>query len=611
MRNSVGGRYFRSLLVASLLAVLAVVLVNVVLTVENNLRIASRGLTTETTQVVNRVEDWLGGLSLVAIDSVREYQWRDPKKDRTQELRRLLRQESAISGVEVVDPEGNGSLRINRDNPVSDGAVFELGEASAWRALRMANSLPSEARTGQAPLSKDAIVVAFRDLSKRPTEVRLLLSRNYLDKLLRGIAPQSELVLSISDGAGRALAASRIQPINAQLNKVDSGAMQFASRYLGAYGLSLVRDAGSTYWVISESSMSALPWKIQARVPLNTLFTNLGSVTSWNAIIATVGLVFAGFFARAAANRLSHPVRELHAILTKIKSVDHASSRKNAIDELDEMLRLAPAIENELRASYELLESRVKEKTKELNELNVTLEARVEEKMTEVERLSALKRFVPASVAYRLVNGDLLNNPLESRRRDVAVVFLDLRGFSAFAESSDASVVMQVLHELHAAVGEIIERYAGTIERFTGDGAMVFFNDPEPLLNPCKTAIDFSMAVRGRANLLIAHWQQANISLGIGIGVAYGTATVGIVGYASRVDYGAIGPVTNLASRLCSVAVAGEILVQESAWRAGGYVAALAWTSKAELKGFSEPVSIVTLPADVVHLSVDVTEKTS
>jgi adenylate cyclase len=225
----------------------------------------------------------------------------------------------------------------------------------------------------------------------------------------------------------------------------------------------------------------------------------------------------------------------------------------------------------------------------ELRRWGAELESRVAEQVAQVGQLSRLKRFFSAPIAEKIMRGGA-DDPLASHRRDVAVVFIDLRGFTAFSDSSAPEDVMRVLREFHAAVGACIDVSGGTIERFTGDGVMVFFNDPEPIENPCRTAIEFARAARDAAVSLSARWSTEGFALSAGIGVAYGYATVGAIGYAGRIDYGAIGSVTNLAARLCAEAGAGEVLVQRRAVALAGADVATCAPTTFTLKGFREPV---------------------
>ena len=203
----------------------------------------------------------------------------------------------------------------------------------------------------------------------------------------------------------------------------------------------------------------------------------------------------------------------------------------------------------------------------ELAEWNRTLEQRVAEQLTELERVNRLKRFLSPQLAELVVSsGD--DRLLDSHRRDVAVVFCDLRGFTALAEKSEPEEVMDVLREYHAALGEIIYRFEGTLERFLGDGLMVLFNDPIPCSDPAARAVKMAVAMRERVSELTQRWRKLGHDLGFGVGIAQGYATIGKIGFEGRFDYAAIGSVANLASRLCSEAKPGQILISQRVFHA-------------------------------------------
>ncbi|HEX6632401.1 MAG TPA: response regulator [Usitatibacter sp.] len=193
---------------------------------------------------------------------------------------------------------------------------------------------------------------------------------------------------------------------------------------------------------------------------------------------------------------------------------------------------------------------------------NRTLEARVAEEVAHVEKLQRLKRFFSPQLAELILAGGA-DDPLESHRRDVTVVFLDLRGFTAFAESAEPEEVMAALAEFHHAMGRRVLEFQGTLERFTGDGLMVFFNDPLPIQQPAWRAVEMAFAMQEDALKLAAQWKRRGYDLGLGIGIAQGYATVGAIGFEGRIDYGAIGTVTNMANRLCDLAEPGNILVSQ------------------------------------------------
>jgi class 3 adenylate cyclase len=177
-----------------------------------------------------------------------------------------------------------------------------------------------------------------------------------------------------------------------------------------------------------------------------------------------------------------------------------------------------------------------------------------------VEQLGRLKRFFSPQLAELIIRGGA-DDPLKTHRREVTVVFLDLRGFTAFAETSEPEELMGVLREYHAEMGKLILAHEGTLERFTGDGMMVFFNDPLPMPDAAERAVRMAVAMRERAAGLAARWHRSGYELDLGIGVAKGFATIGAIGFEGRWDYGAIGTVTNLAARLCGEAKPGQILI--------------------------------------------------
>ena len=213
-----------------------------------------------------------------------------------------------------------------------------------------------------------------------------------------------------------------------------------------------------------------------------------------------------------------------------------------------------------------------------------------------VEGLRRLERFFSPQLARRIVEGGA-DDPLRSHRREITVVFLDLRGFTAFAERADPEEVMRALSEFHSAMGRRVLEFQGTLERFTGDGMMVFFNDPLPVARPARRAVDMAFAMRGDARVLAAQWERRGYALGLGIGIAQGPATMGAIGFEGRIDYGAIGPVTNLASRLCALARAGEILACRGVHAEAAHGDAADDLGELALPGFTRPVRAFRLAA--------------
>jgi adenylate cyclase len=227
----------------------------------------------------------------------------------------------------------------------------------------------------------------------------------------------------------------------------------------------------------------------------------------------------------------------------------------------------------------------ISDQAAELAHWNAELETRVQTELEELQRMNRLRRFLSPQVAELVINsGD--DSVLRSHRREIVVVFCDLRGFTAFAESSEPEEVMAVLGEYHASLGELIFRYQGTLERFTGDGLMVFFNDPIPLDEPARRAVEMALAMRDRVAVLIEGWSRLGHDLGFGVGIAQGFATLGRIGYEGRFDYAAIGSVTNLAARLCAEAESGQVLVAQRVFAAVENHAVAESVGVLELRGF-------------------------
>jgi adenylate cyclase len=204
--------------------------------------------------------------------------------------------------------------------------------------------------------------------------------------------------------------------------------------------------------------------------------------------------------------------------------------------------------------------NQLEEQSQEVVKLNQQLEQRVVDQVGEIERMSRLRRFLPPQVADLIVASGA-EKQLESHRREITALFCDLRGFTGFSESSDPEDVMALLRDYHTAIGQIIVKYSGTLERFAGDGVMVIFNDPVPVENPALQAVLMALEMRTNIEALMEKWRLLGHDIGFGIGIAHGFATLGTIGFESRYDYAAIGTVSNVASRLCDEAKPGQILI--------------------------------------------------
>ncbi len=236
----------------------------------------------------------------------------------------------------------------------------------------------------------------------------------------------------------------------------------------------------------------------------------------------------------------------------------------------------------------------IERQASELAEWNRTLEQRVQAQLEELERAGRLRRFLSPQVVELIVSsGD--ESLLQSHRREITVAFCDLRGFTSFAETAEPEDLISVIREYHEAMGEIIFRFGGTLERFTGDGLMVFFNDPIPCEDPAAAASAMAIAMRQRAEDLVDGWRKRGYTLGFAVGIAMGYATLGRIGFEGRFDYAAIGPVTNLASRLCDEAQDGQILVNQRVYADIEDIVEAQPQGQRILKGITRPVTAFNL----------------
>ena len=270
------------------------------------------------------------------------------------------------------------------------------------------------------------------------------------------------------------------------------------------------------------------------------------------------------------------------------KPVDHAalSARVRA------MLRIKA-----LHDTVQDQAKRLEDQAAELASWNRTLEERVAAQLGELERIGRLKRFLAPQLAEMIVSsGD--EGILESHRRDIVVVFCDLRGYTAFAETGEPEEVRDLLREYHAALGPIVTRSEGTLDHFAGDGIMVFFNDPLPCPDPAERAIKMAIEMREAVARLQVDWRRRGREIGFGIGIAQGYATLGQIGFAERIHYTAIGTACNLASRLCDQALDGQILVSKRIAGAVEGNARLEEIGDLALKGLSQAVAVFNVAPD-------------
>lgn len=235
------------------------------------------------------------------------------------------------------------------------------------------------------------------------------------------------------------------------------------------------------------------------------------------------------------------------------------------------------------------LHDQVQAQAADLAKWNLTLELRVAEQVAEIERAERLKRFLSPQIA-NLVLSDGDERLLQSHRREITVVFCDLRDFTSFAEVAEPEEVMLILADYHETLGALIHKYEGTVVHFAGDGVMVLFNDPVPCPDPCERAVRMAIEMNTEVARLAQCWLKRGHELGFGMGITHGYATLGCVGFEGRYDYSAIGTVVNLAARLCGEAGSGQILIDRRVQVAVEDLVETEPIGELSLKGFRRPI---------------------
>jgi class 3 adenylate cyclase len=235
-----------------------------------------------------------------------------------------------------------------------------------------------------------------------------------------------------------------------------------------------------------------------------------------------------------------------------------------------------------------VLQDEVRRQATELREWNELLEQRVRDQVAAIDRLAQMKRFFSPPVADAIVAGGA--EMLEPHRREITAVFLDLRGFTSFTDRADPDEVMDLLSDYHAAMGKLVDRYGGTLEHFAGDGVMIFFNDPVPVDRPAVQAVRMALELQLAFQPIEEAWLSRGHKVALGVGVAQGEATLGVIGFEQRWEYAAIGAVPNLAARLCGQAKAGEILIDAVTYADVSDAVHVEPAGPMQLRGITQPI---------------------
>ncbi|MCG6952873.1 MAG: PAS-domain containing protein [Betaproteobacteria bacterium] len=281
-------------------------------------------------------------------------------------------------------------------------------------------------------------------------------------------------------------------------------------------------------------------------------------------------------------------------VITDITEQKHAErDLLEATRRTEEANRLITEKNRVLEGLYQEIRDKngqLEEQAAQIAEWNARLETRVTEQVAQIGQMSKLTRFLSPKVSDLIMSGDA-DDPLKTRRREITVVFVDLRGFTGFTETAEPEEVMSVLREYHAELGREIMEFDGTIEHFAGDGVMILFNAPLPVEDHELRAIRMALRMREAIAVLAQGWKKHGYALGFGVGIAGGYATIGTIGFEGRFDYGAIGTVTNLAARLCGEAADGQILVSPRIFTKTETLIDASAVGELTLKGFQRPVA--------------------
>ena len=504
---------------------------------------------------------------------------------RRSDLLRLLRQAPSLTDVSYLDTAGHEQMRVSR---LALNVAESLEDYSRHAKFLEAKSGktyfgPVYFRSESEPYMTLAVADRAPNAGVTVAEVNL----KFIGDVVAGIKIDDAGYAYVVDPKGQLVAHPDISLV---LQKTDLSALpQVRSALESPRALTRDREEATIaanlqgrQVLITHAEISPTGWMVLVEQPLEEVFAPLYASLLRSVVLLAVGLALAILASLLLARRMVAPIRSLQAgaALVGAGALDHRIALKTG-DELEVLSEEFDHMAARLNESYARLEQKVHERTRELadavNEIdrqrrelaewNQTLEARVAQQVDELQRLGRLRRFLAPQIAELVVaSGD--EALLESHRREIAVVCCALRGFTTFSETAEPEDVLAALREFHRAMGELVFRFGGTLERFAGEGLVVFFNDPVPCPDPAARAVRMALAMRERANELTGSWRQRGHSLAFVGGVAMGYATLGTVGFEGRLEYAAVGSVTNQASALCAHADAGEILASERVFSA-------------------------------------------
>jgi class 3 adenylate cyclase/HAMP domain-containing protein len=527
-------------------------------------------------------------------------------EQRRADYAQLLNQVAAVSQLSQLNGQGHEQLRLSRTAiAVSSGADFSRDPRFTETVARGVSFSPATF-SGDRPFMSISVAHSGFNAGVTVADVDL----NFLADFL-GEAQVGKMTFAyVVDPHGKVLASSARGPVIAN----DLSTLPQVAALIASSGTPRASgtDSDGEAVLAASSTVPKLGWFVLFEQPTAQALSPIRDQLMRVALLLGLGLIVATLAGTLLARRMLVPIKALSTGARKLGAGDF-SHRINVQtgDELEELAGQFNSMAAQLQETYVGLESKVEERTRdlasahatvqqqaaklqeqtdELRNWNRSLEERVQTQLAEIERIRRLERFLAPQVAQLIASSDGHASLLQSHRREVTVVFCDLRGFTAFTETTEPEEAMNVLREYHATLGELIFKYEGTLDRYAGDGVMILFNAPIQMEDHTKRAVKMAVEMRDAIGLLTGRWRNRGHSLGFGVGVALGYATLGQVGFEHRLEYAAIGSVTNLASRLCAEAKAGQIVVSR---RVYGMVER--WVDAVpmddlQLKGFNHPV---------------------
>jgi adenylate cyclase len=526
----------------------------------------------EARAAASRIEGFLHGIN-DQLGWLVQLPWTDEADERRRiDALRLLRQVPAVMSLTLVDASGRERLHVSRIGLNRTEAGIDLSSEPPVVGARKSRLWYGE--VGYVRGSEPYLTVAMA--GNRPSvgivvaEVNLKLIWDVISAIQVGETGHAFVL----DKPGRLIAHRDISLVLRGAHDTTLEPLRaIRAAVMAANGrLATGEDAQKRAVAAAATTIPDVDWTVLVEQPLSEAFEPIYTALWRTGALLLGGVALAGILAYWLARRMTGPIRLLQQGTEQVGAgrFDHRIHIRSG----DELERLAESF-NSMAEGLAVSQERQ-------------------------ERIGKLKRFLAPQVA-ELVDRTGEDSMLEGRRADVVAVFGDLRGFTAFSVRTPPDEVMQLLSEYHEALGIIISQHQATLTHFNGDGLMILVNAPVPVAEPVLTAIDMAVAMQCALQRLIGQWRGLGYRIGFGVGLAYGTATVGRIGYEGRYDYTAIGSVVNLASRLCASAEDGEILVDSAAAAEARDGRPLLPLGQRPIRGFDEEIQV---------FSVDIAELT-